>query len=530
MQERKSIRNASEGIPQSTCLVVSLIVLLTFVLGLLWSHYKLFWVDELLAYYSDAKPGFRQILYDQTYLPFTTDPPLFTLISHFFLGLFPSSPEFATRLPSLLALNVTQVCAFLLTLRLTGKRAIALLALVLPLFLVTFDYGPEARPYSFYAASFALGLVAYQSAVAPENTRRALALFGIFAGFGLGILTHYFGVFLPLTVLLAEWERARERRRMDWGILCAVVAAYLLAATYLPAMHTLHEIQAHYYDMGTFRWRMIVITYMFFVGHFGIYQFIVYGKAAHVAALLGTVIGIPFFAICLYRRSRTEWRSPGQRPVFMALFAAFFLPFLNVAVSHYVTHAYQPRYSLPACVAISALFPLLLEPWLSARRAHVLLVVLSVASTIYAARHCVMAYRAAQVELAQLNDVALLKQLSGAEADPHVYIQGSTEFLPAMFYGPPLLKSTAMGFYSREHELLWLGRDTAAIYMRNLGLAAKLPVTSYQAIESAQGPHLFLLYDDALEEWDGMEFASGRVRAEVVGRAAGGKVVRVIFP
>jgi hypothetical protein len=518
----------TEDLYISTIVSAACILLATLIASVIWSHYKIFWVDELLGYFSDTKPTVARIIHDQNYLPFATDPAEFPLISHFFLRLLPGSPELATRLPSILSLLVSEVCVFILALRLTKRQEIALLAMAIPFILVTLNYAPEARNYSFLTATLALSLVFYTSAI-DGTRRRPLALIGFFVSLSAAILCHYYGVFLGLPIIGAEVDRLRERRRFDWPVLISIVAAYSLVVAHLPAMHTLHEIQQHYYDLGTTGWNQIPFTYLFFLDHFRAYGDRDHGAFIYSLYLLVAIGLMVAILTLLLRRNRYEWRTAPERPLFVALVITLFLPVWNVFIAHNITHAYMPRYSLPACIAIAVLAAVALAPYLSARGASIALVLVLAYAAFFTYRRTGDARKISEAEIAHLADDALLHAAQATAGDRHIYIQGVTEFLAAAFYGPTDVKREAVGVFSDNREMFYLSRNTASTYMRNLGLTTPLHVVSYESLQSDRGARLFLVYDDPLEEWDNREFATKRVHAEYLGKTMGGKLFRVTF-
>src|ERR1035441_8448101 len=114
--EMSATVGAPARLSPATLLAATAILVSSFVLVLLSIHYKLFWGDELLGYYSDAKPSIGAILFGQRYYPFSLDPPAFHILLYLMHKLLPAAaPEFSSRILSALFLLVTEVCVFRIT-------------------------------------------------------------------------------------------------------------------------------------------------------------------------------------------------------------------------------------------------------------------------------------------------------------------------------------------------------------------------------------------------------------------------------
>ena len=90
---------------------------------------KPFRCDELLTLVVSSQGGWKDIL-AALYAPLDGQPPLFCEIEHFALSI-PAHTEVALRLPSILALPCTLICAFLFVRRRRGETVALLCALFL---------------------------------------------------------------------------------------------------------------------------------------------------------------------------------------------------------------------------------------------------------------------------------------------------------------------------------------------------------------------------------------------------------------
>ncbi len=537
---------------QITGLAAALILACTFVLSLLWSYSKHFWVDELLEYLSDSKPSFAAVLAGQRYAPFSLEPPLFHLLEHASLLLFPGHPEFGCRLLSMLSLLVTEVCVFSIVVRLGRGRAAALLAMSLPLLFVTGYYAAEARVYSFFAAVFAVALLSWQSSIDPKARSRRLALSGLFLSLTLAVLSHYYGIFLPFALLAGELARSRGRRRLDGPVLLAILLPLAFFALNHPFMAPLPEMQAHYYNTGETRWSALPLSYLWLLIGFFISNPHLVGTRILVLSLLLCVALLLLFLRLFVLPLRTRWQ-PVQQAMIVALLAAVCLPILNFLVARFITHAYVERYNLPAVPALSVLLGCALPGRISRKQtiaAISAILVISSALTLRAAQH----QRDATAEHAlALSDVADIRHSLAGIADQHIYMQDAGYFLVTWFYAPPELRRQLVCVYSADRELYWLGRTPASIFVRNIGRTTQVPVLRFDELEKDPAPHLFVIYHLPLaaiaqgnrtgavdlpqdpggipmEEWLQQEVAFGAIHAVSAGKGLGGHLELLSFP
>ena len=524
MKSQKQVLQTPRWNTSATRLIASVILVWTFAVSFLWSNSKQFWVDELLEYFSDSKPSFAAVLSGQRYSPFSLEPPLFHLLEHASLLIFPAHPEFACRIVSMISLLVTELCVFGIVRRLGRGRAAALLAMSLPLLFVTGYYATEARVYSLFAALFAVALLSWQHAVNSEGRSRRLGLVALFASLTLAVLSHYYGIFLPLTLLAGELVRTRQRHRLDPGVLAALLLPFAFFALNYPFMTPLPEIQGHYYT-GETHWRVLPVSYLWLlIGFFTSNPHLIGARML----LISLVVCAALTAVLLWRVLRARWQ-PVQQCMVVALVASACLPILNFLVGRLATHAYVDRYSLPAVPAISVLLVLLLPDRVASRTLTMLLAaVLSLASylTIRAIGHQHESTAQLAAALADLNDI---NRTLTRTPDQHVYMQDVARFLVSWFYAPPDLRRRLVCVQSADRELRWLGRTPASIFARNIGRTTGLPVVRFETLVGDRRPHLFVIYHDPHEEWIEQEIANTSVRAKPEGKGLGGDLRLLTF-
>jgi hypothetical protein len=507
---------------------VTATLLVTLCMELLWSHLRLFWEDELFEYYSDARPGLGAVLQGQLHFPFSLEPPAFHLLLHGMQALAPRHPEFITRLPSMIALLVTQLCCCVLTYRLTRRSGAALLATVMPFFLVTVDYGPEARVYSVLTAFFALSLLCYEEATRDEAQHRTLALWGLFLASGAEVLLHFYAVVFLIPILLGETLRIFRRRRLDLPLTASIVAAYALFALNVPFLRPLRAVRAHYYKPAEMGWGNILFTYEWLVFHLGAYLDRNV-SIAHIrlnGARMCTVALIAL-GVVLYRKLRAGWRTLPGLPAILAAYGALLLPVISVAAAHFVTHAYVARYSLPACVGLAVLLPFVMAQ--QPRALAVLTISLLAASLVYAGRHVVIAQNDRTIRLGEDQPSPALLYAWRSVPDHHVYVQDIARYLEVRQYVPPSLQGDLIGLYSLPEEMAWRKRDTSSLFAHNMQASTPVPFLAYERLRTLPGPHLLLVYSDPTEEWIDSALPTVARSIEPMGSAFGGRLFRVTF-
>src|SRR3954468_16814941 len=98
--------------PRVSHIAFAAVLVIAVCLWLVWVPNKPLWTDEFLSLYTGAAPGVESVVRIQRVSPVSLDPPVYHLITHFFISLL-GPTAFAVRLPSLLGLLTMLVCLFL---------------------------------------------------------------------------------------------------------------------------------------------------------------------------------------------------------------------------------------------------------------------------------------------------------------------------------------------------------------------------------------------------------------------------------
>ena len=189
------------------------------------SFAKPLWFDELFTFYISRVPGWKERL------ALGEDvPPAFYALTRASMRLLGANP-LAARLPEILGFWLMCVCLFYFVRR-RCSAIYAFLGVLLAVGSRAYDYAYEARPYGILLGMAGLSLWSWQSAA--EGRRRTLALVFLTVSVAIAVNVHYFGAQIAIPLLVGEACRTLERRRIDWGIVCAVTLGLSPLGVLLP--------------------------------------------------------------------------------------------------------------------------------------------------------------------------------------------------------------------------------------------------------------------------------------------------------
>ncbi len=463
-------------------------LLLTAVVSIYWSHWKLMDNDEYLSYYSDSAATLVDVVRIQLHTPISLDPPTYHILSHLSMDLFGRN-ESAMRVPALLGFLLFQGGLFVFVRRMAGPRA-AIVALLLPLLGTTYIYSVVGRPYALLLGLYALSLVCWQTArrrYAAGRPRR-LALTGVAAALALAITSHYFGVLILLPICLAEMTRCVRRREVDYVMLAAILAGAASTAIVLPFRKAVMVYRDHYYisrvDLSVIReaYRSIFSRYS--------------QGSALARGLLSAVLVAGLLALAAASLRRYRQRGPGEpSQEWVALAATAALPIFGYLFARLVTHTIEVRYVIAWQFAAAACTAICMEKLLRNRFIFCTVLVAIVALA------CVVQGR--QIEIYRADRTAKLASMEVSpeifqtlRRDPHqrIYVQSLENFFTDEHYEPdPRIRARLSYIYSSSEEVSWLGHDTNAITAQNLTHFTHLSMVPYDQFLADPTP-LLLVY------------------------------------
>ncbi len=217
--------DAAKLFTPATILGISLVSLIYFADIFIRASHKLFWADELFTYYLCRLPKFSQTWTAITH-GVDFNPPLFYLLTRWSRSLF-GEGLIGLRMPEIIGAWLFGVCLFVFVARRAGRIAGAI-AGIAPFFTLAHYYSYEARPHAITLGWCGLSLLCWQ--MAGESRRRWPWLLA----FGLcvegAVLTHVYAVFLVLPFVGVMLIESLRTRKIDWGLLLAVILPFVVAA------------------------------------------------------------------------------------------------------------------------------------------------------------------------------------------------------------------------------------------------------------------------------------------------------------
>jgi hypothetical protein len=520
-------------------------LLLSATLSLLWSHARLMWNDEFLSFYSDSVATFKQVLLVQLDHPISLDPPTYHLFSHLSMDVLGRN-AIALRLPALAGFLLFQLCLFFFVRRLAGDRS-ATIAMAVPVLTASFRYSLEGRPYGLLLGLYALSLLCWQIATADDAPQpihgqsslldgvqakplavragpRILPLTGLTLSIALAITSHYFGVLILIPVSLGELSRITIRKRLDLGVLTALILGLASVGLILPFKRALMVYRRHYYVAGV-NLHDISQGYRELFLRYTTWPMSLQRLAAATMVVLALTL-----AVAGYQRFK---RRPATEHAYtwIALFSMALLPFFGYLFGRFVTHTMEVRYVIAALIAFAAVFGIVLERKLRSNTFYyatvTLIVIASIAINVHSIRQ---EHRDAATFLASLTPSPALQAALETNPDARIYEQDLGNFFLDSYYIPdPAIRSRVTLIYDADREVQWLQHDTNAITDVNLQHFTALPIASYDQAFATPAPQLLITFPGG---WNWIDNALAQDHALItpLGTSFGGEALSIQMP
>lgn len=459
-----------------------------------FSAHKLLWFDELLSYYTEHAPTASAVLRIQATTPVSLDPPLYHLLGHWILGLG-FNPAFSIRLPSLIGSLLMVLGIYIYTRRIAGfyAAAISIAGLIL-----TYDfYLVEARPYGILLGATGLSLLFWQNAI--RNIRRRLSLTSLFLVLGLAVSCHYFGILVPVPVLLAELFRTIRRRKLDLAVTAAMILSYGFVVFWLPFLKAAGEYKAHYYVPADFMSCIRSYSWLDEIHRN------VKGLSPAIDTLLfllivATVIAGAYLSLKAGRkiklnRASGETTSDSLPEEWAALVFVALVPVFGGILALAGAGSYLARYVLESSIGlmvprVSGILVFIRSQLVKAS-VLVLCAVLIIAAFLRDRRH-----DAKDRDLLQFSEA---QAASGTLVIPDQY----DDYLRLHYYGTsPALSTSQFPFVAdMNRELLWKQTDNLGRTMTNMKQFTSLPVISYDDLLRTHQPIVVIVDKTNRHTW-----------------------------
>jgi hypothetical protein len=276
------------------------------------------------------------------------NPPLSHWITHISMALFGQN-ELAARLPASLGFLAFALFGYGFVARrcgkLAGMNAALLIATTAPVTIIG-----QARPYGILLAFAGLALFSWQSVCA--GIRRGLYLPLLALSLCGALLCHCYAFLLFVPLMGAELTRSVVRKKVDWAVLAAMVAAVPTVAFYIPVLSALKRFVPE--SVFTTSWTCVPDAYAFMLYDGwklmvvaaivpGLLQMLhprispveaseVSGFRLYETVLLGLVSSVPIVGVVLSYFLRSPWSER------YALAALFGICGLVAASVHFSSH------------------------------------------------------------------------------------------------------------------------------------------------------------------------------------------------
>ncbi|MGH9595746.1 MAG: glycosyltransferase family 39 protein [Edaphobacter sp.] len=450
------------------------------------------------------------------------EPPTYHIMSHAAMKVL-GATAFALRLPAFAGFLLMQICLYFFVRNLAGWRA-GLVAMAFPALTWTMYYSTEGRPYGVLLGAYALAALCWQVASRRgETSGRVWPLVGLAATLALALNVHFYGVLLLIPICGAELVRTAVRRRLDGGMLAAILAGMASLVATIPYVKASGEFKQHYYA-AAISVHMLTQPYRQMIMDYTTYPHI----AQTVLALLLILVGALVVWGCVRAVRRRTVAMPAAEWALVLLLVL--MPVFAFALGKLVTHALEVRHSIGAIVGISVLIAIAIAPVL--RRKSVFYAVMAVVLAGIVAVNLVRVLHA-KVETAQtmatLTVAPELKSKVDAMADRNIYFQDLGMWEVASLYEQDLeLRSRLVLVYSRNEEMSRRGHDTMYLTAVHTKRFSDQPIVSYDDLRKMPGEHAFATFHSGWS-WTDDAFAEEAAHVEPMGEAFGGDLVKVQF-
>ena len=422
-----------------------------------------FWYDEVFTLIAAKSPDLATTWRVATAID--TNPPLPHLLTHIAIRCFGLN-EVSARVPAMAGFWVMCLCLFRFVERRKGA-VYGACALLLPVLTRAYFYATEARAYGLELGFVGIALVAWQSAA--EGRRRAVALPALALSLVCIVMCHYYGVLAYLPLVGAEALRARQTRRVDWGMWTALAAGGVPLAWRLATIVGVVQSYSHTWAPAYLRQGL---------------EFWETGLAP------GAAFAVLFVGLLALARRRApipageEDMVPQHEWVAAVLLLA--IPLAAVVGALLVTHMFTERYALMGLAGFCLLTPMVAAEFFGRRGAAgvLLLGVLFAGANIRLMDHA--------VDGNPFDGEPVLKE--ALEQGPVVIPDGQL-FMQMWHYAPERLKMRLVFLADDAAALKYLGFDTIE------GIRILLPWVPIRVIEYrefAKPGKEFLLYQNSL--------------------------------
>jgi hypothetical protein len=338
IQLPRRVRTIVQTLEQRPALLFCCASAVYFAIAATLAFEKRLWNDELFTFYIASRPALRDIW--QALLTGAEQlPPLFFIITRAFTAVFGTS-KLSLRLPEILGFWLMTASLFCFVRRRSSSVAYGLVAMLLPMVTVAFDYADEARPYGLVLGFSGTALLCWQTVTAGRT--KALSRVGLTLSLAAALSCHYYAVLSWGPFVLGEGVRTIVKRRLDLWTWVALLAGLFPLLFFWPLIKAARGYSSHFWAKP--RWTVPIAFY---------------SDLLDPALLL--LFAIPII-LALYLTFRPT-NGPAQKysPCSLApyeiaaMFGFLLLPIFGTLAAKTVTGAFTNRYAMSAVMGLSIL-------------------------------------------------------------------------------------------------------------------------------------------------------------------------------
>lgn len=398
---------------------------------------KLIWTDEFFTLYL-GRLNARE-LWTALVMGGDSHPPSFYLMHHMLLRTFGESP-WVLRLPAMLGFLLMMLCVYQFVAKRTSV-AYGLVAMLMPLATIAYEFSYEARGYSPLLGFLALAVLCWQQA--GERRWRTVATLGLGAGVTAGVLSHYYTVFLLPAIAAAEAVRSIRCKSWNPGVWLAMCTPVVPLMAFLPVIKSASGYAATFWGKAS-------------LSEIHLYYENILGSAVTCLLFCFALAGL--YRVLSYRDDNSAPTGKKTFPVeeIVLGIALASAPVIAYLFGKTITGVFAWRYAIGGVVGIAILFGFLsFRLFRASATAAWLIVFVIVASFLVTAR---MNMRTLADGQASLRDLIGWLTSTGNRSEPLI-IGDSQSFYALSYYSPPAMRERYVYLADTKRSLKYLGQD-----------------------------------------------------------------------
>jgi hypothetical protein len=401
------------------------------------SRRKLIWTDEFFTLFLGRLNAGE--LWRALVMGGDSHPPSFYLMHHLFLRVFGENP-WALRLPAILGFLLMMLCVYQFVARRTSV-AYGLVAMLMPLATIAYEYAYEARGYSPLLGFVALAVLCWQQA--GERRRRTAAILGLGASLTAGVLSHYYTVFLLPAIAAAEAVRSIRCKSWNPGVWLAMCTPVIPLMAFLPVIKSASGYAATFWAKAS-------------LSEIHLYYENILGSAVTCLLFCFAVAGL--YRVLSHRNDNSASTGSKTFPVeeIVLGIALASAPVVAYLFGKAITGVFVWRYAIGGVVGMALLFGFFCFRVFRGSSIAAWLIVCVIGISFFVTAR--MNTRVLSERRASLWFLINWLSKTGNQSEPLI-IGDSQSFYALSYYSPPAMKQRYVYLADTKRSLKYLGQD-----------------------------------------------------------------------